>query len=379
MDRERFRLLLIGVTIFSAALCLIFGVPRARTALTPGLQRAWVVSRTLGETAARVTPRQELTGTPVTLYAVVEATPFLGEPQLFGTVDSVVLEPGGEPVSVQAWKSWWRQPEFIWFKVEPAVPFANESFDPAFSVEDIPYARNSQVSWGFEWNHAADVQATGDAFPDWDTGTMRYAVRAVVRDGDDRILQQVDSPGPEAVIEPDPSQAPHRVTLLGGEDVFGHMLGFAGLPYVPTVGDRLPDRHPASRFVGGTILDFWLVSRRMALDTEQPLFGWQRLPEMATVIVEEMFLARDGAYYYSDDPLETVDWQTVRSGDLIVIEDHVGVLYEDRGPGGGGDGVLNRWDRTLEAYFEPLRDTALGEAFVSGITVYRLPAGGEEP
>ena len=122
------------------------------------------------------------------------------------------------------------------------------------------------------------------------------------------------------------------------------------------------------------ILDFWLGARR-AVTGEGELFGWERLPSVATVIVEEMFLAADdGAYYYTDDPLERVGWDTVRPGDLIVIEDHVGVLYEDRGPGGGGDGVLNRWDRALEAYFEPLRETALGEAFVSGITVYRLPS-----
>ena len=89
-----------------------------------------------------------------------------------------------------------------------------------------------------------------------------------------------------------------------------------------------------------------------------------------------MFLADDGTYYYTMDPLRPVTFDDVRVGDLLSIEDHVGILYQDRGPGGGGDGVLNRWDRLLGGYFEPLRDMPLGEAFVSGVTVYRLPDTG---
>ena len=68
----------------------------------------------------------------------------------------------------------------------------------------------------------------------------------------------------------------------------------------------------------------------------------------------------------------------MRVGDLVSIEDHVGVLYQDRGPGGGGDGVLNGVDRLLGGYFEPLRDMPLRDAFISGITVYRIGAGIEE-
>ena len=39
----------------------------------------------------------------------------------------------------------------------------------------------------------------------------------------------------------------------------------------------------------------------------------------------------------------------------------------------GEYGVLNGGDRLLGGYFEPLRDMPLEEAFVSGVTVYRLP------
>ena len=33
---------------------------------------------------------------------------------------------------------------------------------------------------------------------------------------------------------------------------------------------------------------------------------------------------------------------------------------------------MNRWDRLLGGYFEPLRDMPVEDAFHSGITVYRL-------
>jgi hypothetical protein len=89
-------------------------------------------------------------------------------------------------------------------------------------------------------------------------------------------------------------------------------------------------------------------------------------------VVEEMFLAEDGIYYYTDDPFRPVTFDEVHPGDLLSIEDHVGVLYQDRSPGGGGDGVLNKWDRLLGGYFEPLRGMPVEEAFHSGIIVYRL-------
>lgn len=374
MTRERLRLALVGSTVVAATLTVLLGIPRARAWLTPRIDRVWVASAALGDEAPGVAPQEELVGTPVTLFAIVEASSRLtGESSLYGTADSVVLEPGGAPRPVREWKKWWQAPEFLWFKVEPELPFANEDFAADFAPESIAYAQNYQVSWGFGWRHAADVQATGDAYPDWDTGTMRYAVRAVVRDYRDRILQQVESPGAAAVADRDPVRAPHRVTLIGGDDAFGVMLGYAGLPYVPTVDTPAPELHPVNRYLGGTILDFWVAARRRAGTWTGGFVDWQRLPEVAEVIVDEMFLASDGIYYYTDDPLRAVSWDGLRPGDLVVIEDHVGVLYQDRGPGGGGDGVLDRQDQALEAYFEPLRQTSLGDAFVSGISIYRLP------
>lgn len=371
--RDRLRLALIASTVVAATLCIIFGIPRARRLLTPSIERVWVASAALGDRAPSVEARAELQGTPVTLYAIVEARPFLGsEPVLYGRPSSVVLEPGAEAREVRSWKDWWEQPEFLWFKVEPGLPFANEGFDPDFDPDSITWAQNYQVSWGFGWSHAADVQASGDAFPEWDTGTMRFAVRAVVRDLRDRIVQRAESPGADAIGADASGRTPHRVTIEGGEDAFGRMLGFAGLPYVPLPGSAAERESMVFGYLGGTILDFWLAGRRLAGSYEGPLVDWDELPEVAVVAVDEMFLATDGTYYWTDDPLRPVTWHDVSAGDLVAIEDHVGVLWEDRGPGGGGDGLLNRWDRALEAYFEPLRDTALGDAFVSGITVYRL-------
>jgi len=106
-----------------------------------------------------------------------------------------------------------------------------------------------------------------------------------------------------------------------------------------------------------------------------PLLAWDRLPDVADVVVADMFLANDGIYYYTDDPMQPVRFGEVQVGDLLTIEDHVGVVYQDRGRGGGGDGLLGGEDRLLEAYFEPLRETAAGEAFVSDITVYRVRGG----
>jgi hypothetical protein len=61
---------------------------------------------------------------------------------------------------------------------------------------------------------------------------------------------------------------------------------------------------------------------------------------------------------------------------MVTIDDHVGILFEDRGPGGGGDGLLNRWDRILGGYFEPLRALQIGDGFHADIRVYRLREGG---
>lgn len=374
VNREQLRLLLIGSTVVAAALSVVVGVPRARAWMTPRLGRVWVASAALGDRAATIAPRDELEGTPVTLYAIVEARPFPGrEPVLYGSVDSVVMEPGAAAVPVQEWRAWWYPLEFLWFKIEPALAFGNEEFAADYVAARIPYTQSYQVSWGLGWRHAAEVRPTADAYPSWSTGTMRFAIQAVIRDARERILQRAESPGTENVAEGDPRRAPHRLTMRGGDDAFGRILGYAGLPYVPLVGDPAEREHAVAAYLGGTVLDFWLAAARAAGEYEGPLVGWESLPEVAEVVVQEMFLARDdGAYYYSDDPRRRVSWRDVRAGDLLAIEDHVGVLYEDRGPGGGDDGILNRWDRALDAYFEPLGDSALGDAFVSGITVYRI-------
>ncbi len=369
---ERLRLALITSTVVAALLSVVFGVPRVRAWLTPQIQRVWVVSAALGDTAASAASKETVSGTPVTLFAILEATPRFGggKPVLFGATPSVRLAPNAEPRAVREWSSWWYAPEFLWFKVEPTYPFVNENFDPTFDATQISFTDNYQVSWGFGWSHAADIDPSGDAYPDLGAGTMRFMARAVIRDQRDRILQRSASPGGDAVHADLPESAPHRLTVRTGDDVFGILHGFAGLPYVPVIGT--PDEHPADRFLGGTVLAFWQAAQRGAGGQEGPILPWDRLDEIADPIVDDMFLASDGTYYWTSDPLRPVGFDVVQPGDVLTIDDHAGVLYEDRGPGGSGDGVLNRWDRAFEAYFEPLRTTQLGEAFVADITVWRM-------
>ncbi len=369
---ERLRLALITSTVIAALLSVVFGVPRARAWMTPEIRRMWVASAALGDTTASVASKDTLAGTPVTLFAILEATPRFagGEAVLFGTTPSVRLASDAEPVAVQTWNSWWYAPEFLWFKVEPTFPFANETFDPTFDVLEIGFTDNYQVSWGFGWSHAADIDPSGDAYPDLGTGTMRFMARAVIRDQRDRILQRSASPGGEAVQAQLPTDRPHRVTVRAGDDAFGILHGFAGLPYVPIVGATAD--HPAGLFLGGTVLAFWQAAQRGVGVYDGPIVPWDSLEDIADRVVDDMFLATDGTYYWTRDPLRAVDFDVVRPGDILTIDDHAGILYEDRGPGGGGDRVLNRWDRAFEAYFEPLRTTQLGEAFVADISVWRL-------
>lgn len=370
---ERLPLLLIGSTVLAAAALLILGGPRARVWITPRIERVWVVSAALGDQVASAAPRQAVQGTPVTLYAIVQARPWGADTsQLYGPVDRVVLEPEGEPVTVEEWNRWWLPLAILWFKVEPAYPFENAEFDPSFGPDQIPYTDHYQVSWGFGFSHAADIRPSGDAYPDWTTGTMRFSARAVIRSARERILQSAAAPAAEGVGAATLAERPHRVTIRAGDDAFGHFQGFAGLPYVPIESPQPPGEHPAERYMGGTVLAFWLQAQRLAGAYDGILVNWEQLPNIAELVIEDMFLARDGIYYHTDDPRRPVTFDEVRAGDLLTIEDHVGVLYEDRGPGGAGDGVLSRWDRLLEAYFEPLRETAAGDAFIEGVTVYRL-------
>lgn len=371
--QEKLRLLVIASTVASAAAVLLLGIPRARIFMTPRLERVLLVSAALGDPVASAGAREVLVGSPVTLYALIEARPRGGDATvLYGTVDRVQLPGEAEPRPVQPWSDWWLAPEFLWFKVEPAYPFANPEFDPAFTAQQIEFVDNYQVTWGFGWSHAVDIDPGGDAYPEWDTGTMRFAARVVLRDTRDRILQRAVSPGGDAVHAGAITDRPLRVTVIAGDDPFGRVGGYAGLPYVPTSGVVTLEQHATALYLGGTVLDYWVMALRSAGLWQGALFGWQELPQHGELVVADMFLANDGTYYYTDDPLRPVRWGEVKAGDVLAIDDHVGILYEDRGPGGGGDGMLNRWDRLIEAYFEPLRETDLGEAFVSDIAVYRL-------
>ena len=377
IKRETLRVLLIGSTVVAATLSFVFGLPRLQRWITPDLQRVWVVSSSLGDALASAAPQEVLAGSPVTLYAIVETGRGSGR-RFFGPVERARLGgEGAEVVDVEPWSSWWNALEILWFKVEPLYSFDNENLSADFDHETIAYHETLQLTWGFRPRHAADTTPTGDDFPRVEVGTMRFKARAVVRDHRDRILDEAVSLGAERVHADSIAEQPHRVSIRASDAALGVMQAYSGLPYVPVRSGLSPEEHPAARFIGGTILDFWIASQRR-LGSELPFVSWEELPEHATVVVDEMFLAQDGHYYFTLDPLRQVTFDEVGVGDLITIEDHVGVLYQDRSPGGGGDGILNRWDRLLGGYFEPLRDLPLGDAFHSGITVYRLrvPGGG---
>lgn len=373
MNRETLRILLVGSSVVAATLSVWFGLPRLKRWITPDLDRVWVVSAALGDEVASLRPREVVSGTPVTLFAVIEGGGDDG-PRLFGSVDRVRLGgPDSEVLEVEPWSSWWYPVEFLWFKVEPVYPFDNEDFAADFRPDQIQYQDTFMLTWGFRDRHAADIGPTGDAYPDWEVGTMRYRVQVVLRDAEERVLDEAVSPGAGAVHASRFQDRPHRISVRASDEPLGRIQAWAGLPYVPFPEGPPPAEHPAERFLGGTILDFWIASLRRG-GADWPYFGWEELPRRAEVVVDEMFLASDDVYRRYRDPGQAITWDEVQPGDLVAIEDHVGVLYQDRGPGGGGDGVLNRWDRLLGGYFEPLRDLPLGDAFLSGATVYRLPA-----
>ena len=373
MKRDTLRSLLIGSSIVAAALSIFLGVPRLRAWSTPQLQRVWVVSSSLGDDIASAAPKEVLAGAPVTLYAVVEAS-HRGRRRFFGPVQRMRLgDAGAEVVDVAPWSDWWNTLEILWFKVEPTFGFDNVDFDDDFAADDIAYAETFLLAWGFRDQHAADNTPTGDDFPRVDVGTMRYKATAVIRDLDDRVLGEATSPGLEGVHNAALEQQPHRVTVRVNDTVLGTLQGYAGLPYVPMRAGMAAAQHPATRYLGGTILDFWIAARRRLGDTDMEFWGWQQLENRGEVVVLDMFLGNDGFYYFTDDPMRAVTFEDVRVGDLVAIEDHVGVLYQDRGPGGAGDGVLGGDDRLLGGYFEPLRDMPIGEAFIAGVSVFRFP------
>ena len=378
MSRETIRLLLIGSTVVAAALSIWFGIPLFQHWSTPRLERVWVVSSSLGDDMASAAPKLALAGAPVNLYAVVETT-LRGRRRFFGPIERMRLgEEVAEVVDVEPWSTWWNSLEILWFKVEPLYGFDNENFEADFDAGRVHYNETFMLAWGFRDRHAADTTPTGDDYPRVDVGTMRFKAQAVVRDIRDRILDEAVSPGLDGVHATTIGQQPHRVTVRANGEPLGVLQGYAGLPYVPVGADMPAAEHPASRFIAGTVLDFWIAARRASGASELPFFGWQELADRGVIVVDEMFLADDGIYYHSNDPLRPVTFDEVRPGDLLSIEDHVGVLYQDRGPGGGpGDGVLNAWDRLLGGYFEPLRDMPVEDAFHSGITVYRVRAAGE--
>lgn len=369
---ERFRLLLIASTVIAAGVTLVLGVPRARAFLTPEIERVWIVSAALGDAVASTLPNEVLQGTPVTLLAIVEArSPFSSATKLYGAVDQVVLDDNEGVQPVGRWSDWWYTLEFLWLKVEPLHGFANPDFAAEFTASEILYTDSYQVAWGFAPTHAVDISPAGDVFPDLPTGTMRFAARAVVRDGQARILQQVSSPAATEVHANAISEQPHRVTVRAADDPMGRLQGYAGLAYAPFTNSDLV-AHPVHDYLGGTVLAYWLSAQRDAGTYDGQLVTWENLDQVADVVVDDMFLANDGGYYWTRDPLRAVDWSTVQVGDIVTIDDHVGIIFQDRGPGGGGDGMVNRWDEAWEAYFEPLRVTQLGEAFVSDIRVWRL-------
>jgi hypothetical protein len=258
-----------------------------------------------------------------------------------------------------------------WFRVEPDT--VGESYDntqPSYHYDEIPYAETTILEGLGQWSIVADPRPTILPAAGW-VGTMRYKAEVTA------LGATLATPGAESRELGGASPAVHRVSYAGTRDdaYVNTLLAFFNQPYV--WGSMGPNdaKHQTSWFIGADCADLLTGARRVLTGEDIPysysgafLRGGVYAKKHGKVVASAFTRGADGIF--RDERGRTLSvgpTGTIRTGDVLVMPRHVGVLSEDRAP----KGLLDANDLVIHTLFAEPREEPLLRRYADLKGVFR--------
>jgi hypothetical protein len=383
--------MLIAILIFSAIGFYYLFWERITERDIPELTGAFVAVQKEGESEATNQPPIGRYGEKIVLHAVVvgikrgekEATYFTYAQELIINGENI------PPRRIEQWQKKWGNLRIFWFKIEPLIIRVTEKDFKRKNI--VPYHESYLPSWSSYWQHEAHLKPTSDFFAkpkleetealiireeaeEERMGTMRFKIRVALFKEGNRVvpIRGAIAPGIEQYDELGITDAVTRVTIKGeGDGLVSHLKAFYHLPYLQ-FPEPLPLRMKrVNRFIGLDSITVILGAIRLSGrelppgDSPQSVLG-----KLTTIEYSRLVVADDGICHPLANPKRNINFGSfgVKPGDIILSEDHAGVITEDRGE----KGLLDGEDIVLHAYDQPLSLDPLARAFIKPFFILRL-------
>ncbi|MBL7067290.1 MAG: hypothetical protein ISS29_05470 [Candidatus Marinimicrobia bacterium] len=277
-----------------------------------------------------------------------------------------------------------KPPELYWYRIEPVnvdTFYLNHPGNVTPFVV-IPYHEVPIPGWTNQW--IVDLRSLPDIdqlFP----GTIWLKVEVVL----DR--QFAASPGYENRMKVYDTidfgglnQKVFRIGIKGrtGCTFIDNILLYRNLPVIinPSSWSGSWDDHQTSHWIGGNLISFMISAAEMSDIKLWNYLDKLPLPELNFYDVTEYYRKN---VYLNDDIFTTEEGETIvlnkiiyDKGDILLNNDRVGILYEDRSPinseqGGGPNKLLDRYDLILECNYHSLQIMTIDQSLGGSIQLIR--------
>ncbi len=272
--------------------------------------------------------------------------------------------------SIEQWDNFrWKEVRIFWFKIQP-VTLAKYRGEP-FDYSHVKYVYQFQTTWPLQWTHKLDVRDFASIYPKQNYGTMRFKIRAEIKEGIADVIEKVYSAGEEEVDENNIiSNNVFKVALVPSKDYFGFITSLFNLAYVEGGIDykKFGDKNPAYLRIAIDSPGYFTYAAQLSGFKDVKLGDIQSLLKHFKVVLKDVRLdAKKGVYV--DEKGKPVDIKMLKRGYIIWDGELLGVFASEGSLQGGKFGVLSEDDRVLYSNGLPIYYEKMGDHFYKDIQI----------
>ncbi len=271
---------------------------------------------------------------------------------------------------IEQWDNFrWKEVRIFWFKIQP-VTLAKYRGQP-FDYSHVKYVYQFQTTWPLQWTHKLDVRDFASIYPKQNYGTMRFKIRAEIKEGFADVIEKVYSAGEEEVDENNIiSDKVFKVALVPSKDYFGYITSLFNLAYVEGGIDykKFGDRNPAYLRIAIDSPGYFTYAAQLSGFKDIKLGDIQSLLKHFKVVLKGVRLDEKKGVYV-DEKGKAVDIKMLKRGYIIWDGELLGVFASEGSLQGGKFGVLSDDDRVLYSNGLPVYYEKMGDHFYKNIQI----------
>ncbi len=271
---------------------------------------------------------------------------------------------------IEQWDNFkWKEVRVFWFKIQPVTldKYRGQPFD----YSHIKYVYRFQTTWPLQWTHKLDVRDFASIYPKQNYGTMRFKIRAEIKEGIADVIEKVYSPGEEDV---DPyniiSEKVFKVALVPSKDYFGYLTSLFNLAYVKGGIDykKFEENNPAVLRIAIDSPGYFTYAARLAGFEDVELGSIPSLLKHFKVLYKGVYLDEKKGIYL-DGKGKPIKSEKLKRGYIIWDGELLGVYASEGSLQGGKYGFLSDDDRVLYSHGLPLYYEKMGDHFYKNIQI----------